>query len=153
MDQRQLASVLFAVVGVLIAASRLPDIVYYAAALAQWNRGDDPDGQRLAGILVIGSSLLAVLVGVGLIFLRNRLANRLFPPAGQPLNAPEAHAVALSVLGCYFVVEGLSGIARGGRPGWGSATQLVVCVGLFLGARGVSRLWSLGRTDGLGRVR
>ena len=142
MDQRQLASVLFAVVGVFIAASRLPDIGFHIAVLAQSNPGyEGPSQQRMVAHLVLASAL-PILMGAALVFFRDRLANRLFPPGSQPLNAPEAQAVALSVLGCYLVVEGLSGVGWKGGINWGAATQLGLGVGLFLGARGVARLWS-----------
>ena len=93
MDQRQLASVLFAVVGVLIAASRLPEILFHAGILAQWSPANenptDPVAQRSIALLGLSSSLLAVLIGSGLVLLRNRLADRLFPPESGPLGARE----------------------------------------------------------------
>lgn len=150
MDQRQLASVLFAVVGVFIAASRLPEILIYVAMVAQWNSDNpaDPVSQRLVSLMGLTSSLLAVLLGSSLVLLRDRLAGRLFPPGSETLRTNELQAVAFSVLGCYLGVEGLSGILWAGRLNWGAAIQFALGVGLFVGSRGLSRLWSLGRSAG-----
>lgn len=150
-----MASVLFTAVGVFIAVSRLPEILIYAAVLAQWNPANQdpatPFSQRLVPVTALGGSLVVILVGAGLILLRDRLADRLFSPGTQPLSAREVQAVAYSVLGCYFAVQGLSGISRFGWSGqldWAGATQLVLGVALFFGARGLSRLWSLSRSTG-----
>jgi hypothetical protein len=107
-----------------------------------------PANQRLMLVLVLMSSIVAVLIGSLLVLLRDRLANRLFPPATESLSSRELHAVALSVLGAYFVVQGLAQLVWAWHFNWSSATQLVLGVGLFFGARAVSRLWWFGRSAG-----
>ena len=92
--------------------------------------------------------VLAVLCGSVLVLLRDRVATLLFPAASESLNSREVQAVALSVLGCYFTVHGLSGLAEAGRFDWGSSTQLVLGIALFFGARGLARLWSFARSPG-----
>lgn len=152
MDQRQLAGVLFTVAGVFIAGSRLPEIILHVALLGQLEAvpeaSVDHASQRLMSVAAFGASLLAVLVGVGLVLGSGRLANRLFPPGTEPLRAPEVQAVALSVLGCYFAVEGLSRMAWAGRTDWGGVTLLALGVGLFVGARGLARIWNTLRFAG-----
>jgi hypothetical protein len=152
MNQRQLASVLFTAVGVFIAAAHLPAILMQAAALTPSIPDLDdpvsPVNQRLMLVLGLMSSLVAVLIGSLLVVLRDRLANRLFPPATESLSSRELHAVALSVLGSYFVVQGLAHLARAGDFDWSGAIQLVLGVGLFFGARALSRLWAFGRSAG-----
>jgi hypothetical protein len=152
MNQRQLASVLFAAVGLFIAGSHFPEILMYAAVFRPST--PDPDGpasaagERLFWVLGLMSSLLGILVGSVLVLLRNRLANRLFPPANELVSSREVQAVALSILGCYFAVQGMSRLAVSGHFSWSDATELVLGVGLFFGARGLSRLWSFGRSAG-----
>ncbi len=152
MGQRQLASVLFATIGVFIAVSRLPEIFFHVTLLAQWTPAiedpADPVSQRLLSIIALSNSLLAVIVGSGLVLVRDRVASRLFPDDTSPLNAREFQAVALSVLGCYFAVQGITRIVWAGQLDWGAATQLALGVGLFFGARGLSKLWSLSRSAG-----
>ena len=147
MDQRNLASVLFAVVGVFVAVSRFPELFVHLALLAQPNPGQgpaDPASQRFVTTAALSGALLAVLIGVALVLLRDRLASRLFPLAGHQLGAPEVQAVALSVLGCYFVVQGLPQVLWAGFGAgelyWPGAIQLLLGAGLFVGSRGPSRL-------------
>jgi hypothetical protein len=155
MNQRQLASVLFAAIGLFIAASRLPDILVQVAALTSSIPATDPPaspaGQRLVLTFGLISSIVAVLIGTVLIFLGDRLANRLFPSGYEALTSPEVQAVAISVLGCYFAVQGLSRMAWAGYLNWSGVTQLALGVGLFFGARALSKLWSFGRSGGVAR--
>ena len=155
MNQRQLASVLFTAVGVFIAASHLPIILIQLAALAPTLRDLDdsalPVDQRFMFVWGVMSSLLAVLMGLVLVRFRDRLANRLFPPATESLSSGELHAVALSVLGSYFVVQGVAQLAWAESFNWNGATQLVLGAGLFLGAGALSRLWAYGRSAGTPR--
>jgi hypothetical protein len=152
MNQRQLASVLFAAVGVFLVISRLQQIFSLAAAVipstVTVNAPPVPDGQRLALAVALLGSVLAVLFGSALILLRYRVANLLFPPAAAAVSSREVQAVALSVLGCYFAVQGVSNLSWAGRLDWSGAIQLVLGIALFFGARGLSRLWSLGRSAG-----
>ncbi len=150
MGQRQLASVLFAAVGVFVAASRLPEIFFHIALLAQWTPTiedpADPVSQRLITTIAFVNSLLGVLVGTVLVLLRDRLAGHLFPVDSKPIETRDFQAVALSVLGCYFAVRGVSSILWPGQLDWGAVAQVVLGVALFFGARGLSRLWSLSRS-------
>jgi len=144
MSQRQLASVLFAVLGAFIAITGLPEILVSIGILAA---GVQAAPIAYAIALLIGA-IIAVILGIVLVLIRVRLAERLFPADPGPLPAQDTQAVALSVLGCYFVVASLSRLAGRGRIDWSALTQLVLGVGLFLGARGVARLWAAVRTAG-----
>jgi hypothetical protein len=149
MNQRQFASVLFAVVGVFIAATRLPELLILAGMLAQSSPATESRfggvSQRPVLTIALIASLLAILISGALILFRDRLADRLFAGGTQPLEARDAQAVALSVLGCYFAVHGISRIAWAGRFDWSAAVQLALGVALFFGARGLSGLWLLSR--------
>jgi hypothetical protein len=144
MSQRQLASVLFAVLGAFIAISWLPQIVVSIGILAAGNQAA-PAGYAIT--LLIGA-IIAVLLGIALVLVRVRLAERLFPADTGSLAARDTQAVALSVLGCYFVIESFSRLVERGRIDWPSLTQLVLGVGLFFGARGLARLWAAARSAG-----
>jgi hypothetical protein len=157
MDQRQLAAVLLAVVGIFFVASPLPILTVYIAMLHQAGSFTEEPlaGISQAAFLEIGiwSSVATIAVGVIILFARNRLAARLFPESSHPVVAPEAQAVALSVLGCYLAVGGVSGLfpevlVPGGLISWGHAIQVILGVGMFFGARGLSHLWQLARTRG-----
>ena len=149
MNQRQFASVLFAVVGIFIAASRLPEVLIHIALLAQaapTDRGTiGPGAQGLVSVAALGATFLAVGIGVTLLLLRDRLAQRLFPMPTPSLDATGVQTAAFSVLGCYFAVQGLSRMLWAGRFDWGAAIQLTLGVALFFGARGLSKLWLLTR--------
>ncbi len=150
MNQRQFASVLFAVVGVFIAASRLPDILIHIALLTQSAPTDQgfagPGSQVILPVAALGATLLAVGIGVTLLLLRDRLAQRLFPMATPSLEPSGVQSAAFAVLGCYFVVQGLSRMSWAGRFDWGAAIQLTLGVGLFFGAHGLSKHWLLTRS-------
>ena len=155
MNQRQLASVLFTAVGVFIAAAHLPGIFIQAAAVApsipDLDGSASPVSQRFMFVWGLLGSLLAVLMAFLLVRFRDRLAERLFPPATESLSSRELHAVALSVLGSYFVVQGLAHLAWTGDFNWMGATELVLGVGLFFGAGAFSKLWAFGRAAGTPR--
>jgi hypothetical protein len=152
MNQRELASVLFAVVGVFIAITRLPELVFYIGFLAESSSPTDtPVGtvsQRVMSTIGIVASLAAILLGSGLILLRHRLANRLFEASNQALRVHDAQAVALSVVGCYIAVQGISRFGWAFRFDWTAAIQLVLGVSLFFGASGLSGLWFRLRSAG-----
>jgi hypothetical protein len=144
-NQRELASVLFAAIGLLIAISRIPELVVHLGLLGL------PLGTRMAAqgtfaqgvtILAMAGTLLQVVLGLGLAALRDRLASGFFGPGGGTLRVPEAQAVGLSVLGCYLA------ITAAGRLFWprelrvSAAIQVALGIALFLGARGLAGLWS-----------
>jgi hypothetical protein len=149
MNQRQLASVLFAVVGVFIAASRVPEIFVHIALLSQADPTDQASRSSgwpgIASVSAFGATLVAVGVGVSLMLFRDRLAQRLFPVATPSLELRGVQTAAFSVLGCYFAVQGLSRILWAGRFDLGAAIQLTLGVALFVGARGLSNFWLLTR--------
>lgn len=141
MSQRQLASVLFAVLGAFIAITWLPQFVLSIDVLA----AGDQVAPRAYAITLVSSAIITVILGIVLVLIRVRLAERLFPPDAPSLAAQETQAVALSVVGCYFVVVSISRLVRWGRIDWSAVAQLMLGVGLFLGARGIARLWAAAR--------
>jgi hypothetical protein len=142
MNQRQFASVLFAVTGIYIAVSRIPEFAIHAAFFYQFGSGGDVAGGET---LLTGAALTATIVtagiGVALILLRDRLARRLFPTDTAPLEVRGLQTAAFSVIGVYFAVQGISRLPWSGQVGWSAIVQVVLGVALFLGARGLSRLW------------
>ena len=144
MSQRQLASVLFAVLGAFIAITSLPQLVLSIGVLAAGVQAA-PVGYAIA--LLIGTTI-SVILGIVLVLIRVRLAERLFPADSGSLAARDTQAVALSVLGCYFVLESVSRLVGRGRIDWAAVTQFVLGVGLFVGARAVSRFWAAARSAG-----
>src|SRR5207253_688195 len=121
MSQRQLASVLFAVLGAFIAINWLPQLV---VSIGIWRAGDQAAPGSYAITLLIGA-ILTIILGIALVLIRVRLAERLFPADPGPLPAQGTQAVALSVLGCYFVVASVSRLVGRGRIDWSAVTQLV----------------------------
>jgi hypothetical protein len=144
MSQRHLASVLFAVLGAFSAITWFPQLIVSIGLLAA---GDQAAPVAYAITFLIGT-LIAVLLGIVLVLIRVRLAERLFPADTGSLAARDTQAVALSVLGCYFVIESVSRLVGRGRIDWSPVTQLVLGVGLFFGARGLARFWAAARSAG-----
>ena len=144
MSQRQLASVLFAVLGAFIAITSVPQVVLSIGVFAAGVQA----GPVAYAITFLIGTIISMILGIVLVLIRVRLAERLFPADPGPLAAKDTQAVALSVLGCYFVVASISRLVGRGRIDWSAVTQLVLGVGLFLGARGVARLWAAARTAG-----
>ncbi len=102
MSQRQLASVLFAVLGAFIAITGIPEIGVSIGILAA---GVQAAPIPYAIALLIGT-IIAFILGIALVLSRVRLAERL------------------------------------------AVTQLVLGIGLFVGARGVARFWAAVRSAG-----
>ena|ERR1043166_7889637 len=154
MTQRQFASVLFAVLGVFIAITWLPQIVVAIGLYVQPTEtsAGQQENAVYAVALLIGT-LVAVLLGIALVAMRDRLAARLFTAETGLLAVRDAHAVALSVLGCYFAINAVPGLVTVVRFGltrreWAGMVQFVLGVVLFFGGRGVARLWSAARSAG-----
>ena len=149
MGQRQLASVLFAVLGVFMAVTRLPMVILQLSLLAQLRsfNAEDTGFTTAYSLTLLASMIIAVLLGILLVLNRTRLSERLFPADTQPLVARDLQAVALSVLGCYFVIQSICQLVWHGME-WSAVAQLVLGIGLFLGARGVARLWAAARSAG-----
>ena len=156
MNQRELACVLFAVVGVFIAITRLPDLIFHVGLLAQSSPEAmspvDAISQRHISTIGLIASLAAILLGSGLILFRRSVAERLFAASAESLAAREAQAVALSVLGCYFAVQGISRFGWTRQFDWTAAIQLLLGIALFFGASGLSGLWMLSRSAGRSRM-
>jgi hypothetical protein len=152
MNQRQLASVLFAAVGLFIVLLHLNEFFMLVTGLSFSTLGVEgfrmPAVERMGLAISLVGVVLPVLGGLILILFRGRVANLLFPPAIEPVSSPDIQAVALSVLGCYFAVDGASKLVQSGRPNWSSVTLIVLGIALFFGARGLARLWSLSRSTG-----
>lgn len=149
MNQRQLASVLFVVIGVFLAITWIPQLFFQIAFL--WKvpaDAADAYGRVVSVTYLIGSGLGLVLA-VGLILVREALSRRLFPADGQALTAPELQAVALSVLGVYFVIVGACRFIAGREIEWSAIVQFVFGLGLFVGARAIARFWSFARNVGI----
>ena len=144
MTQRQLASVLLAVVGLYLAAFRLPDAFLQGAMLARWDpAAADPSApvpQRFTLALATTASGFTVLLGLALVILRDRIAARLFAETTGPLSAREFQAVALSVLGCYFVIQGVFNSMWFGALRWAGVVQALLGLALFVGANGLAGL-------------
>ncbi len=144
MSQRHLASVLFAVLGAFIAITSVPQVVLSIGVLTA---GVQAAPVAYAITFMIGT-IISLTLGIVLVLVRVRLAERLFPADTGSLAARDTQAVALSVLGCYFVIESISRLVGRGHIEWSAVTQLVLGVGLFFGARGVARLWATARAAG-----
>lgn len=147
MNQRELASVLFAVLGIFIVASRAPEIVIHLASLTQadFARPRGAGSQTVLSVAALTASVLTVLMGISLALFRDRIAGRLFPSGTGSLEAPRIQAVAFSILGCYFVVQGLArflSAVRFEQLDWLGVVQFALGGGLFFGASGLARVWS-----------
>jgi hypothetical protein len=148
MNQRQFASVLFAVVGIFVAITRINELIIHIGLIT---RADavSPVGaitQRYVSAIGIVATLAAMLAGVALILTRDWLAERLFPAEVQAVDMRGAQAAVLSVLGCYFAVHGVARLGWAGQVNWTAVTELVLGVALFFGASGLSGLWLRARS-------
>jgi hypothetical protein len=146
--QRELASVLFAALGVFVSVSRLPEIFVGVALVVQSPAAGAQLSQPLLSIAGLIGSLVAVALGLGLAASRDRLAARLFPDATGELTVRGVHAVALSVLGCFFAIKGLSRALWVGGVDLAALTEAALGVALFFGSRGLAGLWSASRSAG-----
>ncbi len=147
-SQRELASVAFVALGVFIAASRIPDLFFCLAVLFQSPPAvSSPASQPLLSIVVLIGSLVAIGLGLILVAWRDRLAARLFPGTSE-LNVGGSHAVALSVLGCFFAIRGVSRALGAGGVDWSALTEAALGICLFFGARGVVGVWTAARSAG-----
>jgi hypothetical protein len=150
MNQRELASTLLAVLGVFIVASRSPEFLPHALVLKQGGAvaGNDaiPEAARAVSMAALVAVAVAVGIGAALIWLREPIARRLFPAQSGPLRAPDFQAVAFSVLGAYLVVSSLRYIYMPGGLRWAGVLQIVLGAALFIGARGLARVWAGLRT-------
>ncbi len=153
MNQRQLASVLLAVLGIFMAATRLPDLAIHAAMVLQLDPAMEeaagPFSQRAVSWVAMIAILIVVFLSLALVLLRDRISDWLF--SSEPIPSPTSgiQAVALSVLGVYFVISSIPGIMWPGGTRWASVVQAVLGAALFLGAHGTAALWYRLRTAGL----
>jgi hypothetical protein len=136
------------VAGIWLMVSRIPE---FGTSLALWPVG--PDG-TLHWVGVIHFTLV-VGCGLGLLLLRRSIAARLIPAEQPDLtgSVPGLQAAAFSVIGVVLFARGLADLL--GRVvmavsysgpisvSWfaPAVAQMIVGVGLFLGARGLVSLW------------
>jgi hypothetical protein len=156
MNPRNAAEIALGVAGVWLIVSRLPEFgVSLVAPL--WS----PDGSVPWFVLVH----LGVVIGcgLGLLFLRHRIAAWLVPMPQPDLRASVSglQAAAFAVVGLFLLGQGLAELlaqltlSAAEAGGWslgrfaGSLAQIAVGVGLFLGARGLAGVWQSLRTAGL----
>src|SRR5947208_15245681 len=104
MSQRQLASVLFAVLGGFIAITSVPQVVLSIGVLTA---GVQAAPVAYAITFLIGT-ITSVTLGIVLVLVRVRLAECLFPADTGSLAAGGPQAVPLCGPGCDFVVESVS---------------------------------------------
>jgi hypothetical protein len=128
--------------------SRIPE---FGTSLALWPVG--PDG-ALHWVGVIDFTLVLVC-GLGLFLLRRRIAARLAPaePGQLTVSLPELQAAAFAVIGVVLLARGLAdglgqltmALVYSGpiSVSWfaPAVAQTIVGLALFLGARGLVRVW------------
>jgi hypothetical protein len=157
MTPRNAAELAFGVAGIYYVAEYIPSIFSSVAAMFQ------DEHARLVWV-GIAHVVLALVVGSALVRFRGQLAARLtqnMDAAPPQAGAPGAHAAAISVVGIYYLVPGLSSIisltaARLTDVRFASENadfiryglQTVLGAGLFLGAPGIVRAWTALRTAG-----
>ena len=148
MNRRDLASTLFGVAGLYIAGTRLSELLFHLCVLTGAVDFDDPAVQYAA----FASSVVALLVGVALVVFRDLLAKRLFseaPASSSSASPSDWQAVGFSIVGLYFVIEGLGRAAFSwGKLDLQSAALILFGLVVFLGARGLSNLWHFLRFAG-----
>ena len=148
MNAREVAAAALGTAGIWLIVSRIPD---FGVNLALWPLG--PDGVvHWVGVIHF---LLWFGCGLGLILLRRRMASWLVPSPQSELTAPVAglQAAAFSVVGLVLLAHGVADLL--GRLAmsvtypdrmtldWLAAGLAEIMIGLavFLGARGLVRLW------------
>lgn len=144
MNQREFGSVLFAVAGVFIAITSIPEVIAEIGVVA----GSRADISVAVSVLV--GSVVNILLGVFLLIYRDALARWLFKSStSAPISVGNFQAPAFAVLGAYFVVRGLSGpLFFGGQVQYSYVAFLVLGVLLFFGAKGISHFWHIIRYSG-----
>jgi hypothetical protein len=110
--------------------------------------GAGDDFTRVVSIMHLISMITAVLLGLTLALVRDRLARALFPVESQSLVARDTQAIALSVLGCYFAILGVCRLLSDFQRDWWAVVQVVLGIALFWGSRGLARLWAYNRPGG-----
>lgn len=149
MNAREVAAAALGTAGIWLIVSRIPD---FGVNLALWPLG--PDGVvHWVGVIHF---LLWFGCGLGLILLRRRMASWLVPSPQSELTAPVVaglQAAAFSVVGLVLLAHGVADLL--GRLAmsvtypdrmtldWLAAglAEIVIGLAVFLGARGLVRLW------------
>ena len=148
MNAREVAEAALGTAGIWLIVSRIPD---FGLNVALWPVG--PDGVlHWVGVIHF---MLWLGCGLALILFRRPVASWLVPASPSELTAPVAglQAAAFSVVGLVLLAHGLADLL--GRlamsvtyPGrmtleWLAAALAEIAIGLavFLGARGLVRLW------------
>ena len=157
MTRQDLASTAFAVLGVYLILSRLPEAVIASAfALIASQEATDTFSTFIAPMVFV---VLSAAAGAALIALRDHLARWLFgPPAmASSDDASRLQAIAFSVLGVYLAIVGGSravggALASQGAAAWaGPGIQCALGVAIFLWSDGLSGLWVTLRQAGRNR--
>jgi hypothetical protein len=109
----------------------------------------DADSEKLTFRFAAIDSATRAAFGFGLIFARKTLAARFASTHELPVLVREdLLAILLAVLGVSICIRGLAGSAQhfvsepSGRTAIASVLLLVLGSALFLGARGVARVWT-----------
>lgn len=157
MTSRNAAALTIGVAGIYFLAENVPASVL--ALVTFLHEHEDLEFPVWIGSVHV---VLMLLFGGALLVYRGAIASRLakdMDDASASTGAAGFHAAAISVLGLYFFVPGLSTLVADGavaltqprfrnidfvRP----AVQTVLGAGLFLGARGLVRVWTALRTAG-----
>ena len=149
MNRTDLASVLFGVSGLFMAVTRLPELVIYAGVVAG---GVEWAGEPAVMYAGIAGSTLSVLIGIGLTVFRSQIATALFietRPVESISPASDLQAVGFSIVGLYFLIQGIGRSASTwGTTDYQSYILVVLGIAVFLGASTLSRIWQRLRTAG-----
>ena len=123
MSARQLATVAFAIVGVVILLDAAVGLVSLAVLCIPLGDGSDSSAAWFP-LYILGSSLAYLAAGLWLVLRGHRLARRLFPepaPVAVDLEVDQLLMAALMVLGIWMVTVGLGDVAS--RTLWANATK------------------------------
>ena len=156
MNPRNAAEIALGLAGIWLIVSRLPELGVSLVASIK-----NPDGSVPWFVLVH----LGIMIGcgLGLVFLRHRIAAWLVPMPQPDFKGSVAglQAAAFSVVGLFLLAQGMAEfLARltvsGSDAGVSSAerfagplAQIVVGLAIFLGTRGLVGIWQSLRTAGL----
>ena len=161
MTAKQIVNIVLRLLGALWALSAiisLPDLLQFATA------ADDQTRRLTLGNAL--STLVWLIIGAAMFFKSEQIASALFPDTDRlsiSATSDELQQVGFSLLSVYFgigaiaTLAGLIYVAIRNEPMdesrlgylWrlnpehlvSAAAQLVVCIALFFGSKGLSRLW------------
>jgi hypothetical protein len=144
---RDLAQLSFAALGVYVLVGTVFPLE--SMVLAATIDLGDADSERITFRFAAIDSATRAVFGFGLILARKALAARFASTQELPtLARQDLLAILLAVLGVSICIRGLAGSAQhfvsepSGRTAIASVLLFVLGGGLFLGARGVARMWA-----------